>query len=305
MAAAPGSLGSAADTAPVGFVDCHAHVYDTARYPFDASSGFDLAANEVGSAEQFACVLDAHGFTHGLLVNPLGGYGTENACLADVLGRFGGRFKGVAVMAHDAPEAEYERLARAGVIGTRFNLNFEASPSLHAPGARRSLALARRHGWFAQVHYQGDTLVRALPVLLDAGLPIVVDHCGRPDAAAGLQQPGFQALLALGRQGNAVVKLSGAFRFGNGFPHTDADRYAAALIDAFTLDRCVWGSDWPFLHATERTDHATLLQALHRWLPDAADRRRVLTDNPVRLFGFAPRAVGPTPSIDHHESSTR
>jgi predicted TIM-barrel fold metal-dependent hydrolase len=268
-------------------VDSHAHVYDLARHPFDATRGFDAQPNEVGTAEQFACVLDAHGFTHGLLINPLGGYGTDNRCLLDVLQRFPRRFKGVALLAHGTPEAEFERMKSLGVVGLRFNLNFPSSPSLFDADAQRSLGIARDLGWFAQVHYEGDTLLAALPVLRRSGLPLVFDHCGRPDADLGLDQPGFRALLEIGREGNAVVKLSGAFRFSReGFPYRDADRYAAALIEAFTIDHCVWGSDWPFLRARERVDHAGLLAALERWIPSADDRRKVLGDNPARLFGF-------------------
>jgi predicted TIM-barrel fold metal-dependent hydrolase len=272
--------------------DCHAHVYDLSRYPFHASSAFHVQPNEVGTAEQLACVLEAHGFTHALLVNPLGGYGTDNRCLLEVLQRFRGRFKGVAVVAHGTPEAEFDRLTEAGVVGLRFNLNFPASPPLDAPGAERTLRLARERGWFAQVHYEGDTLRQALPVLRRAELPIVVDHCGRPEAAAGPDQPGFRALLELGREGQAVVKLSGAFRFAkHGFPYREADPYVAALLEAFTIERCVWGSDWPYLHATHRVDHATLLAALERWIPIPAERRKVLGENPARLFGFRPSAA--------------
>jgi predicted TIM-barrel fold metal-dependent hydrolase len=278
-------------------VDCHAHVYDLKHHPFHGTRGFDALACEVGTADQFACVLDAHGFTHGLLINPLGGYGTDNGALMRTLARFPGKLKGVAVVAHGTPEEEFTRMADGGVIGLRFNLNFPTSPTLAAPGAERTLALAREHGWFAQVHYEGDTLLDALPILQRAGLPIVVDHCGRPDITAGLDQPGFKALLELGRGGTAVVKLSGVFRFSEGFPYEDADPYVAALVDAFTLDRCLWGSDWPYLHAKERMDHATLLAALQRWLPSEADRQKVLSDNPARLFGFRPAAAAASTSF--------
>lgn len=270
-------------------VDCHAHVYDLKNHPFHSSSGFDTLACEIGTADQFACILEAHGFTHGLLINPLGGYGTDNSCLVQTLDRFKGKFKGVAVVEHGTSEDEFDRMANAGVIGLRFNLNFPSSPSLFAAGAERTLQLARERGWFAQVHYEGDTLLEALPVLERSGLRIVMDHCGRPHVQAGLQQAGFKALLDMGRSSDAVVKLSSIFRFSTtGFPYEDVDPYAAALMDAFTLDRCVWGSDWPYLHAKERIDHATLLAALHRWIPSEADRQKVLGDNPVRLFGFKP-----------------
>jgi len=267
-------------------VDSHAHVYDLARYPFDDTRGFDAAPHEVGSVEQFLCVLDAHGFTHGLLANPLGGYGTDNRCLLDALQKYSNRLKGVALVAHGTAESEFARLSAAGIIGLRFNLNFPESPSLFDVGAERTLRLAREQGWFAQIHYEGDTLLDAIPVLRRSGVALVIDHCGRPNPEQGLRQGGFQALLELGREG-AVVKLSSIFRFSRqGFPYRDIDPYAAALIDAFTIDRCVWGSDWPFLRAKHRVDHACLLQALHRWVPDQADLRKVLSDNPGRIFGF-------------------
>ena len=273
-------------------VDCHAHVYDLQNHPFHETRGFDALACEVGTADQLACIHDAHGFTHGLLINPLGGYGTDNSCLLSVLKRFGGRFKGVAVVAHGTPDEDFAHMADAGVIGLRFNLNFPASPTLTAPGAARTLALAREHGWLAQVHYEGDTLIEALGVLQRSGLPLVIDHCGRPSLEAGIRQPGFQALLELGRSTNAVVKLSSVFRFSaTGFPYEDVDAYVEALLQAFTVERCVWGSDWPYLHAKERIDHATLLAALWRWLPSQADREKVLGDNPARHFGFAPIAA--------------
>ena len=190
------------------------------------------------------------------------------------------------------PEREFDRMAESGVIGLRFNLNFDSSPSLFAPGAQRTLQIARERGWFAQVHYQGDALLQALPVLRASGLPLVIDHCGRPDPYAGVDQPGFRALLELGREGQAAVKLSSVFRFAPaGFPYAEADPFVHSLIEAFGLERCLWGSDWPFLHAPHRVDHATLLAALRRWIPDPADRRKLFDDNPARLFGFRPAAA--------------
>ncbi|MFC7554626.1 hypothetical protein ACFQU7_24010 [Pseudoroseomonas wenyumeiae] len=34
--------------------------------------GFDIQANELGTAPQFLNLLSCHGFTHGVLINPLG-----------------------------------------------------------------------------------------------------------------------------------------------------------------------------------------------------------------------------------------
>ncbi len=141
--------------------------------------------------------------------------------------------------------------------------------------------------WVVLVHYEGETILEALPVLRRCGCPVIIDHSGRPSVAAGLDQPGFRALLDFGREGRAIIKLSGAFRFSRtGWPYFDSDPYMHALIDAFGLDRCIWGSDWPFVKARYRVDYGPLLAYLRRLVPDVADQQRILWDNPAHIFGF-------------------
>jgi predicted TIM-barrel fold metal-dependent hydrolase len=60
-----------------------------------------------------------------------------------------------------------------------------------------------------------------------------------------------------------------------------------ALIDAFTLDRCLWASDWPYLRAPSRVDYGVLLALALELFPDAADRRTLMWDTPRALFGVA------------------
>jgi predicted TIM-barrel fold metal-dependent hydrolase len=70
------------------------------------------------------------------------------------------------------------------------------------------------------------------------------------------------------------------------YPHRDLLPYVRALVDAFGPDRCVWGSDWPFLRMPERVDYGPLLTLLAEQVPDADARRRILWDTPVREFGL-------------------
>jgi predicted TIM-barrel fold metal-dependent hydrolase len=270
-------------------IDSHAHVFDLVRFPVQDSRGFDIAANEHGNADDYAAALDAHGVSHALLVNPLGGYGIDCSCMLATIAEGRGRFKGIALLGADATERHVKALIDGGVIGIRFNLNFEKSPSLYGAAGERALAIAREAGWLVQVHYEGDTLVPALPVLRTAGVPVVIDHMGRPDVAQGLTQSGFRALLELGREG-AFVKLSAGFRSSRlGPPYQDLDPFVQALLQAFTARRCLWGSDWPFLRARRRVDYGPQLAALSRWVPDSSDRASILWDTPAALFGFSPR----------------
>ena len=70
-------------------------------------------------------------------------------------------------------------------------------------------------------------------------------------------------------------------------PYDDTLPCWRALVDAYTLDACLWATDWPFLKAAQRLDVGPLIRRVEQLLPDAADRRRLWWDTPCRLFGFA------------------
>lgn len=266
--------------------DCHAHVFCRGRYPYAPDATYEPHPSQAGTSARFLAVLDAHGLTHGLLVGAEP-YGTDNRCLLESLTAANGRLKGVALVKPDVTDRELRALADRGVVGVRFNLSTFGMSQFGHPATERLLGRLKEMGWFLQIHCEKDELVEAEPILRRAGVRVMVDHFGRPDVARGLDHPGFQALLALGRSGTAVVKLSGPFRSSRkAWPYPDVEPFVAAAIEAFTLDHCVWGSDWPFVRTDERIDYGPELACLQRWLPDDADRRKVLWDTPARLFGF-------------------
>lgn len=266
-------------------VDAHCHVLDPARFPYAADVAYRPAGQEIGTLVQYQSVMDAYGVRHALLVGPNSGYGTDNRCLLDAIARGQGRFKGIAVVPNDASRSELERLKAAGVVGVAFNATVHGVD--HYATTAGLLRMLADLDLFIQIQVEHDQLVPLAPMLEQSGARILIDHCGRPTPGAGLEQPGFQAVLALARTGRAAVKLSGYQKFSaEPPPYGDAQPFVHALIDAFTLDACMWASDWPFLKATERLDVGPLLRAVERLLSDPADRRRLLWDTPCRLFGF-------------------
>ena len=109
----------------------------------------------------------------------------------------------------------------------------------------------------------------------------------RPDPDRGIGQPGFQTLLALARTGRVAVKLSGYQKFSAlAPPHADTGPFVDALLQAYTVDACLWASDWPFLRASQRFDLGPLLRQIERLVPAADDRRRLFWDTPKRWLGF-------------------
>jgi predicted TIM-barrel fold metal-dependent hydrolase len=266
-------------------VDCHNHVFDPARFPYIADAVYRPAGQEIATADQLLRVMDAYGVRQALIVGPTSGYAEDSRCLLDAIARSDGRCKGVAVVPLDAGRAELERLKAAGVVG------IAVIPAMNGvayyAGAADLFRRAADLDLFVDVQTEGDQLAAFAPVVEASGARILIDHCGRPLPEAGLDQPGFRALLDLARGGRTFVKLSGLARFSREpWPHADAHPYFRALLEAFTPERCMWGSDWPFVRSTERLDYGPLLKLAEALLPDPGQRRGVLWDTPRRLFGF-------------------
>ena len=267
-------------------VDCHAHIIDPARFPFAGKKGYHPRPDEQGTREEFCAALDRHGVSKGVLVQ-LSGYGTDNSANLDAMKAYPGRFKAIAVVDPDASDRTLENLAAAGVVGVRFNLVSYDPDALSRSDASRLLQRLKSLGWFAQIYADDAQWPAAATVLKASGVRVLVDHFGVRDIALGTRHAGFQAVLALGREGNAIIKLSSLFRVSRmleGFD--DLDPFVDELLRAFGLNHCVWGSDWPFINVPRRPNYADLLTPLSRWLPDPGDRARVLAHNPTRLFGF-------------------
>lgn len=266
-------------------IDCHNHILDPERFPYRADTGYRPSGQEIGTAAQFKQVMADYGVRHALLVGPTSGYRTDNRCLLDAIAHGGDRFKGIAVVDNDATRAQLAELKAAGVVGVALNVAMEGVASLD--DADPLFGMLADLDLFAQIQVKDDELPALLPLLGRTRTRILIDHCGRPDPAQGLRQPGFQALLRLADLGRVTVKLSGMQKFAAArYPYEDARPYVRELLKVFGPEACLWGSDWPFLRAPERIDYGPLLTLFESVVPDAATRRRVLWDTPMRLFRF-------------------
>jgi predicted TIM-barrel fold metal-dependent hydrolase len=274
-------------TIPTGRkIDCHIHAIDPVRFPYADDTPYRPSGQEIAPAVHLIRVLDAFDVRHALIVGTNSGYGTDSRILLDALRLGNGRFKGVAVVENDVDMSELERLKAAGIVGIAFNVPFHGTDYY-----RNTAALLEKLvdlGLFLQIQVENDQLLALLPLIENSGVRLVIDHCGRPSVAHGLQQPAFEALLAIGRERDAWIKLSGYYKFSQApHPYEDTWPFMMALVEAFTLDRCVWGSDWPFLRAAERLDYGPLLAVLPLLFPQPDDQRRLLWRTPARLLGFA------------------
>jgi predicted TIM-barrel fold metal-dependent hydrolase len=266
-------------------IDSHCHILDPVRFPYAADVLYRPQGQEIGDQNTLEHVMACHGVQHALLVGPNSGYNLDNRCMLHAIATGAGRFKGIAVVPNDISIASLQAFQEQGVVGVAFNVALNGLP-YYAPHLSALLRKLQELDMWAQFQVENDQLLEVLPYLRGTQVRLVFDHCGRPGAARGVGQPGFQALTGLGREGRAAVKLSGEAKFSTqGFPFDDARVYWDALIQAFGLENCLWASDWPYLKAPFRLDYGPMLQRWETYL-SPTDRKQIMWSNPKRMFGF-------------------
>ena len=152
----------------------------------------------------------------------------------------------------------------------------------HAPRlAERIKPLGWHLQFYKNFHPDLEEQLAKLPV------NIVIDHFGHIPAAEGAGAPRFQALLRLLRREHCWAKLMGPYFASAAFPrYPDLTPFAQAMVKA-APDRILWGTDWPHPSAREKMPNdGDLADMLAEWVPDDAQRKRILVDNPQRLYGF-------------------
>jgi predicted TIM-barrel fold metal-dependent hydrolase len=266
-------------------IDCHVHVLDPVNFPYGKDIEYKPSGPEVGTPAQLGQVMQTYGVSHALLVQPNSGYGSDNSCMLDTIARGNGRFKGIAIIDFDADLAALRGLKAQGIVGAAFNPTFHGIDYY-----KRSAALIGRLAeldMFLQIQSEHDQLAMFVPWIEAMPIRVLIDHCGRPTPEAGLNQPGFQALLRLAATQRVSVKLSGYAKFSAvPYPFDDCWPFVRAIVEAFTLERCLWASDWPFLRATQRQDYGPLVELAELLFPYPAERRKLFYETPRRLFGF-------------------
>ena len=265
--------------------DCHAHLFGPyADYPL--AEGRSYTPPEAPE-QQYVALLARLGLGHGVLVHP-SAYGSDHRLVLDALASQP-QWRGVLVASAGSAPA-LAGMRERGIRALRFShrsgaaANFAGSASL---GDLEALAPALAD---AGMHAELWTDCRALPAIADTlrGLPVpvVIDHMGMFDAAAGLAEAGFDTLRTLLADGRAWVKLC-AYRnlrtLADGEAWSVGKTFQEALVAA-NPEQVVWGSDWPHLNVPGTTDTAALLQLFKAWVGDAQLIERVLVANPEALY---------------------
>ena len=265
---------------PPGACDCHMHVYED-RFTVIAQATFKPPH---APPEDYLAMRGVLGLERVVVIQP-SGYGFDNTCTLEAMAAFGAGTRGIAIVPEDVPDAALDELFGAGIRGARFFM----LPGGIVPWRALEPLAARMAARGGHINLQLDG--RDLPQYEErlAKLPcdLVIDHNGKFLEPVATDHPGFATLLRLLDTGRCWVKLSAPYETSRVGPPKYGD--VGALARAFARanpDRCLWASNWPHPNQKVIPSSAGLLDLLLEWADDDVARRKILADNPARLYGF-------------------
>jgi predicted TIM-barrel fold metal-dependent hydrolase len=232
-------------------IDSHLHVWtiDADTYPFRAGQGAPTAR---GDAEFLLDLMDRADVAGSLIVQPIV-YGFDHAYVDDTLGQWPDRFVGMCLVdpQADDPVGMLDELVGRGYRGVRFNpalwregelMNGDVGRALY----KRAGELGVPVGYLVSPHNYDEieSLADEFP-----DTDAIIDHFGHcvPERD-GSDVPAFERLLSMARHPNMNIKLSEFPRASNEeFPYIDLFHWVHQLIEAYSGDRLMWGTDFPFI----------------------------------------------------------
>ena len=252
-------------------VDTHVHVWeiDPPRYPVGPTAPtWTAEPDEPGTADELIEDMNANGVDASVLVQT--SWSTwDNGYMSDSVARFPDRFVGHGLIDPQDTEGNAEQvrywMEDRGLVGFRFHPFYYPDEQILVKEGNRTMweELAARNA-VIQFHMrpgdapQVDEIARRHP-----DMTLIIDHMGYPDPETGMEV--FQPIIDLARHDRMFVKISDVKgRSQEPFPFRDMHPFVRALLDAFGVERTMWGTGYPGHHRVK-----------HNWLSLADELRLV------------------------------
>ncbi len=231
-------------------IDVQVHAYER-NHPGRPWVG-QLHGPQSANGAEMVAAMDAVGVDAAIIVSTFNLYRYDPSYALEVYRTYPDRFRVVRPIDVTDPaidESVGEWARTPGAVGVRIMLRDELPSDPADPRVNRAFAAAGKQSlpvnflcWGRLDH--GTELVRRNPDTV-----IVIVHLGlvQPNAPPPLAEPwaDLPKLLALAAHENVRVKISGACTLSRGpFPYDDIWDPVLRIIDAFGIDRCMWGTDW-------------------------------------------------------------
>jgi L-fuconolactonase len=278
-------------------IDAQLHAYERNRpeRPWHAA----LTGPDEATGDQTVAVLDAAGVDGAILVSAFTMYRYDASYAVEVRNRYPNRFalvKPVDPANPSVAEAIAEWKRTPGAVGVRMLLVRSGLAADAAdPGLNRVLKEAARLSLPVNLHIagrldQGIELIRRNP-----DTQIVVDHLGlvQPHVPPKPNEPWAELskVLTLAKLPHVAIKITGACTLSlQPSPYDDIWDPVCRVIDAFGVDRCLWGTDWTravkFLTHKQGVDAFRGTNRLSE-----SDKVKLMGGTATRIYGWAPHQV--------------
>jgi len=277
---------------PAGACDCHTHIHgDPKKFPWYAGRVY---TPEMALPSEMSALHKKLHIQRVVIVTP-SVYGTDNSATLYGMQARGNNARGVAVIDNRTTESELDTLQMLGMRGIRLNLSTGGTndPTIGRRQLQTALERMKKRNWHVQVNTNLAMITAMKDIVAAAPVPVVFDHYGNAKEELGTGQPGFSDLVDLVRSGKAYVKIS-----VTAGPRQNYGYFTplAQMLIAANVDRILWGTNWPHPNSaggsTEKVtplwqvDDGLVFNLLPVWAPDPAVRRKILVDNPAKLYGF-------------------
>ncbi len=271
-------------TLPLGACDAHCHIFGPGdKYPYAPRRSYTPPDAPLSSFQKLQSAL---GLERAVLVNA-SCYGTDNTVILDAIAQSRGQYRGVANVDDTFTEKDFLRLAEGGIRGVRFNFVKHLGGAPDMSVFRSIVDRIKPFGWHVVLHFDATDLLEFKDLLDNLPIPFIIDHMGRVPTGDGVSQVPFELLLDVAQRDNCWVKICGAERVSTaGPPFTDAVPFARALLKV-SQDRILWGTDWPHPNIKKHMPNdGDLVDLIPLFMPDEELQKKILIDNPHRLYGF-------------------
>jgi predicted TIM-barrel fold metal-dependent hydrolase len=270
--------------APAGAIDTHTHIFGpAAQYPFSPTRPYTPPDAPLS---MFRALHEKIGVERAVIVNATL-HGFDNRVVTDAIAQSGGNYRGIANINNAMSDADLLALDKAGIRGCRFAFLKRLGGVGDMNAFRRLVDRAAAIGWHVDIYLEQGTIREFIPIFTALPTTYVIDHMGTISAANGLDDPEFKALLDLQKNDEKCwVKITGLERASaSGPPFHDSVPFARRLIDN-APDRVIWGTDWPHPNVKIMPNDGDLVDLVPLYAPEPAIQKKLLVDNPVRLFKF-------------------
>lgn len=274
-------------------LDVQVHAYER-NHPGRPWKGH-IAGPESVTGDAMVAAMQAVGVDGAILVSPFALYQFDASYALEVYAAHPDRFglvKPVDTANPDVGDVVADWAATKGTVGIRIMLNQTPSSDPADPGINRALAAAARHSLPVNLLIWGRLDQAKQLAARNPNTVMIIDHLGiqqpfhpPPPADPWAELP---KVLTLAEHDNIRIKISGACTLSHEpFPYDDIWDPVLRIIDAFGLDRCMWGTDWT--RATELLTYEQGVEPFRRTnrLSDS-DRAKLMGGTLEKVYNWTP-----------------